>query len=101
MMGKYEWHIARKGETPKKVRHFKHLTFMYKFVARNPAMFKNQTLTVYDHGKEMVDITWENIKEIVASDLSERPVRGQLFLKKEANMRQKKLMKNKLEENHG
>lgn len=92
-MGKYEWHIARKGETPKVIRHYRHLTFMYKFVARNPAIFKNKTLTVYDHGKEVADVTWDEVKEAVDNVVSEKPARGQLFKKREAKLRQEKQRK--------
>jgi len=81
-MGKYEWHIARKGETPTVIRHYRHLTFMYKFIARNPAMFRNRTLTVFNHGNEVVNITWNEVVEIVGKELNEKPARKLLFEKK-------------------
>jgi len=81
-MGKYEWHIARKGETPKVIRHYRHLTFMYKFIARNPATFGDRTLTVFNHGNAVVDITWNEVVEIVKNELNEKPARKLLFEKK-------------------
>lgn len=60
-MSKHSWHIARQGEEPKEVRHYKHLTKMYSFILRNPAMFGGRTLTVYDNGQKVADVEWEDI----------------------------------------
>lgn len=35
---------------------------MYKFILRNPAMFKDKTLTIYDHAKPVTNMTFNEIK---------------------------------------
>ena len=75
MMSKHGWHVARKGEEPKEVRHYKHLTRMYYFILRNPAMFKNRNLTVYDNCRKVADISWGEIKQQVDGGVKELDAR--------------------------
>ena len=77
-MSKHDWHVARKGEEPKEVRHYKHLSKMYQFVLRNPAMFENRILTVYDNGIRKADVSWEYIKQQVDSEIKEIEARKSL-----------------------
>lgn len=81
-MSKHSWHIARKGETPEVIRHYKHLTRMYYFVLRNPFMFAGKTLTVYDYGKVVADIEWEEILIQFDSGIKELEARKFLIAKK-------------------
>ncbi|CUM22230.1 hypothetical protein GY179_002366 [Listeria monocytogenes] len=41
-LGKYYWHVSRLGGKPTEIRHYNHITKMYKFILRNPAMFKDK-----------------------------------------------------------
>lgn len=74
-MSKHSWHVARKGEEPKEVRHYKHLTKMYYFILRNPSMFARRTLTVYDNGQKVADISWGEIVEQTNSGVIEGEAR--------------------------
>ncbi len=47
---------------PTEIRHYNHITKMYKFILRNPAMFKDKTLTIYDHAKPVTNMTFNEIK---------------------------------------
>ncbi|EGF3661725.1 hypothetical protein ACN950_000553 [Listeria monocytogenes] len=61
-MGKYYWHVSRFGGKPTEIRHYNHITKMYKFILRNPAMFKDKTLTIYDHAKPVTNMTFNEIR---------------------------------------
>lgn len=74
-MSKYNWHIARKDEKPTVVRHYKWLTKMFAFVVRNPSMFKGKILTIYNHGKKVVDISWDQIINLNGQELKEGETR--------------------------
>ena len=74
-MSKHYWHVTRENETPSVVRHYKFLTKMFDFVLRNPKMFKDYDLVIYDHGETIITITYEEIAEIVSKDLKETEVR--------------------------
>ncbi|MBM6615608.1 hypothetical protein JTF06_12000 [Desemzia sp. RIT804] len=74
-MSKHQWHVARKGEEPSVVRHYKHLTRMYYFILRNPAMFKNRNLSVYDNCRKVTDISWGEIKQQVDNGIKELEAR--------------------------
>ncbi|EAE7767431.1 hypothetical protein BLA67_09920 [Listeria monocytogenes] len=62
-MGKYYWHVSKQGENPAVIRHYKHITKMYNFILRNPTMFKDKTLTIYDHAKPVTNMTFNDIKD--------------------------------------
>lgn len=74
-MSKYRWHITRKNEAPKVVRHYKWVTKMFSFVLRNPAMFKNRELTIFNHGKKVRDMTWKEIADLMSKGLKEGETR--------------------------
>lgn len=44
---------------------------MYKFILRNPAMFKDKTLTIYDHAKAVTNMTFNEIKYRASLNLCE------------------------------
>lgn len=81
-MSKHSWHVARKGEEPSVVRHYKWVTKMYSLILRNPAMFGGKTLTVYDNCKKVADISWREIVEQMNSGVKEGEARK--LLKKES-----------------
>ncbi|MEI5995433.1 hypothetical protein A5880_003024 [Enterococcus sp. 4G2_DIV0659] len=62
-MSKVEWHVTRKGSQPTVIRHYKHIINMYNFILRNPAMFSGRQLTIFNHGKPMIDITFDDVKK--------------------------------------
>ncbi|HCA3801796.1 TPA: hypothetical protein MPE94_001562 [Listeria monocytogenes] len=70
-MGKYYWHVSRLGGKPTKIRHYNHITKMYKFILRNPAMFKDKTLTIYDDAKAVTNMTFNEIKYRASLNLCE------------------------------
>ncbi|MFL2133041.1 hypothetical protein [Desemzia sp. FAM 23990] len=74
-MSKHSWHITRKGEEPNVVRHYKWLTKMYLFILRNPSMFGERKLTVYDNCKKVADISWREVVEQVNSGIKEGEAR--------------------------
>lgn len=80
-MSKHSWHITRKGQQVKKVRHYKHLIEMYKFVSRNRAMFAGKTLTIYDWGHVVADIEWDDILVQVDNGIKELEARKWLKTK--------------------
>jgi len=74
-MSKHNWHVARENEKPKVVRDYRWITKMFEFVLRNPAMFRNRNLVIYDWNKEVVCMTFEDIKEISNKGLKEGETR--------------------------
>lgn len=44
---------------------------MYKFILRNPAMFKDKTLTIYDDAKAVTNMTFNEIKYRASLNLCE------------------------------
>lgn len=44
---------------------------MYRFILRNPAMFKDKTLTIYDHAKPVTNMTFNEIKHRASLNLCE------------------------------
>lgn len=70
-MGKYYWHVSKHGGKPTEIRHYNHITKMYKFILRNPAMFKDKTLTIYDHAKAVTNMTFNEIKYRASLNLCE------------------------------
>ncbi|EGJ8232872.1 hypothetical protein DOZ94_11660 [Listeria monocytogenes] len=70
-MGKYYWHVSKLGGKPTEIRHYNHITKMYKFILRNPAMFKDKTLTIYDDAKAVTNMTFNEIKYRASLNLCE------------------------------
>lgn len=75
-MSRFKWHVSRKNETPKVVRHYKHVTKMFGFILRNPSMFRNRELTIYNHGEIVTDISWERVRHLDNLNLKERKMRN-------------------------
>lgn len=75
-MGRFNWHITRKNETPKVTRHYRHVNRMFDFVLRNPAMFKSRELTIYNYGKKITDISWDEVIKLKSENLKERKIRN-------------------------
>lgn len=44
---------------------------MYKFILRNPAMFKDKTLTIYDHAKPVTNMAFNEIRYRASLNLCE------------------------------
>lgn len=63
--------MSRLGGKPTKIRHYNHITKMYKFILRNPAMFKDKTLTIYDDAKAVTNMTFNEIKYRASLNLCE------------------------------
>ena len=82
-MSKYRWSVLRKGENPKVIRNYKFVTLLYKFILRNPAMFGGRALTIYNHGNEVANLTWTQLKTEVSKNLKEKEARKSLFERKE------------------
>ncbi|EDN7644557.1 hypothetical protein K1886_000645 [Listeria monocytogenes] len=70
-MGKYYWHVSRFGGKPTEIRHYNHITKMYKFILRNPAMFKDKTLTIYDDAKAVTNMKFNEIRYRASLNLCE------------------------------
>lgn len=70
-MGKYYWHVSRLGGKPSEIRHYNHITKMYRFILRNPAMFKDKTLTIYDDAKPVTNIKFNEIRYRASLNLCE------------------------------
>ncbi|EAC8997572.1 hypothetical protein ACDD70_000410 [Listeria monocytogenes] len=70
-MGKYYWHVSKLGGKPSEIRHYNHITKMYKFILRNPAMFKDKTLTIYDDAKAVTNMTFDEIRYRASLNLCE------------------------------
>ncbi|EDO1181356.1 hypothetical protein FVI74_07530 [Listeria innocua] len=70
-LGKYYWHVSKQGENPAVIRHYKHITKMYNFILRNPTMFKDKTLTIYDHAKPVTNMTFNEIRYRASLNLCE------------------------------
>ncbi|EAC3496384.1 hypothetical protein ARP01_04005 [Listeria monocytogenes] len=70
-MGKYYWHVSRLGGKPSEIRHYNHITKMYRFILRNPAMFKDKTLTIYDDAKPVTNMKFNEIRYRASLDLCE------------------------------
>lgn len=59
---RYFWHVTITGTKSKNVRHYKHITQLYKFIIRKGWMFKDQKLTLWLNNKPLVDIDYEVIQ---------------------------------------
>ncbi|EAC7181312.1 hypothetical protein BSL90_07135 [Listeria monocytogenes] len=70
-MGKYYWHVSRLGGKPSEIRHYNHITKMYRFILRNPAMFKDKTLTIYDDAKPVTNMKFNEIRYRASLNLCE------------------------------
>ncbi|EAD8596084.1 hypothetical protein [Listeria monocytogenes] len=71
LLGKYYWHVSRLGGKPSEIRHYNHITKMYKFILRNPAMFKDKTLTIYDDAKPVTNMKFNEIRYRASLNLCE------------------------------
>ncbi|AQP58091.1 TPA_asm: hypothetical protein GFZ51_11650 [Listeria monocytogenes] len=71
LLGKYYWHVSRLGGKPSEIRHYNHITKMYRFILRNPAMFKDKTLTIYDDAKPVTNIKFNEIRYRASLNLCE------------------------------
>ncbi|EIB7809770.1 hypothetical protein K9J90_000986 [Listeria innocua] len=63
--------MSRFGGKPTEIRHYNHITKMYRFILRNPAMFKDKTLTIYDDAKPVTNMTFNEIKYRASLNLCE------------------------------
>lgn len=63
--------MSRLGGKPSEIRHYNHITKMYKFILRNPAMFKDKTLTIYDDAKPVTNIKFNEIRYRASLNLCE------------------------------
>ncbi|HBL8129724.1 TPA: hypothetical protein LTO44_002908 [Listeria monocytogenes] len=63
--------MSRFGGKPTEIRHYNHITKMYRFILRNPAMFKDKTLTIYDHAKPVTNMTFNEIRYRASLNLCE------------------------------
>ncbi|EAC7746410.1 hypothetical protein LB903_002021 [Listeria monocytogenes] len=70
-MGKYYWHVSKLGGKPSEIRHYNHITKMYRFILRNPAMFKDKTLTIYDDAKPVTNMKFNEIRYRASLNLCE------------------------------
>ncbi|EAG0179582.1 hypothetical protein A7B81_02800 [Listeria monocytogenes] len=70
-MGKYYWHVSRLGGKPSEIRHYNHITKMHRFILRNPAMFKDKTLTIYDDAKPVTNMKFNEIRYRASLNLCE------------------------------
>ncbi|EAF3350785.1 hypothetical protein CW378_12880 [Listeria monocytogenes] len=71
LLGKYYWHVSRLGGKPSEIRHYNHITKMYRFILRNPAMFKDKTLTIYDDAKPVTNMKFNEIRYRASLNLCE------------------------------
>lgn len=63
--------MSRLGGKPSEIRHYNHITKMYRFILRNPAMFKDKTLTIYDDAKPVTNMKFNEIRYRASLDLCE------------------------------
>lgn len=63
--------MSKLGGKPTEIRHYNHITKMYRFILRNPAMFKDKTLTIYDDAKAVTNMTFNEIKYRASLNLCE------------------------------
>lgn len=75
-MSRFKWHITRLNEKPKIIRHYKHVNRMFDFVSRNPSMFRNRWLEIYNHGELVTRINWSKVIELKNRRLKERELRN-------------------------
>lgn len=83
-MAKHTWHVERKEKPPSKrkkygtdiIRDFNWITSMYKFILRNPKMFRGYTLQVYRNGAPMVEASFDDIQHRLNVGLKERQERN-------------------------
>ncbi|EPR5356949.1 hypothetical protein ACU6MO_002922, partial [Listeria monocytogenes] len=59
------------GGKPSEIRHYNHITKMYRFILRNPAMFKDKTLTIYDDAKPVTNMKFNEIRYRASLNLCE------------------------------
>ncbi|EAC4527132.1 hypothetical protein Q834_00285 [Listeria monocytogenes] len=63
--------MSRFGGKPTEIRHYNHITKMYRFILRNPAMFKDKTLTIYDDAKPVTNMKFNEIRYRASLNLCE------------------------------
>jgi len=78
-------YVTKKGEKPRIVRRYKWFTKLFKFILRNPGMFKGKMLTVHDAHGELFDISWDDVRYLADLQLKEGEFRKEIRNFRERN----------------
>jgi len=71
-------YVTKKGEDPEVIRRYKWYTKLFKFILRNPGMFRNQMLSIHDAHGLLFDISWDQIRRLAALQLKEGELRKEI-----------------------
>jgi len=68
-------YVTRKGEDTEIIRRYKWYTKLFKFILRNPVMFKDKMLSIHDAHGLLFDISWDDVREFDNLNLKEKEMR--------------------------
>lgn len=74
-MGRYKWHVTVKGHSPEAVRHYNHVTMMYRFISRSHRFLGGKILTIHCNGQEITDIAFDEVMKRIRVGLKEKDER--------------------------
>lgn len=76
LMSRYSWHVSTDGNVHSNPRHYKHLTYLYKFILRKPHYFKRKKLSIFNNDRLIIEMTYEDVQNRVRIGLTEGPERS-------------------------
>jgi len=78
-------YVTKKGENPEIIRRYKWYTKLFKFILRNPAMFRNRMLSIHDAHGLLFDIGWDDVRKFDSLNLKEKEMRKHIRSWRESN----------------
>ena len=86
-MSRYSWHVSTDRNMYGSPRHYKHLTYLYKFILRKPHYFKREKLSIFNNDRLIIEMTYEDVENRVRIGLTEGPERS--FIQKLGSVQQR------------
>ena len=68
-------YVTKKDENPEVIRRYKWYTKLFKFILRNPAMFRDRMLSIHDAHGLLFDISWDVVNRLDSLNLKEGEMR--------------------------
>lgn len=70
-MGKFKWHASAVKNIYHKPRHYNHIKQLYRFILRYPGMFKKTGVSIFDHDKLIIQLSFEEVQQRLSLGLTE------------------------------
>lgn len=79
-MGQHQWSVSTGKSKYVKPRHYNHLTQLYKFILRKPDYFKDKKLSIFNHDRFIIDLTYDEVFQRTQIGWTEGPERKHINL---------------------